>query len=107
MLWANGLLNCSLNLGYCVLPIIVNSNVIVMGNSSGLEGTMITYYCWQSRDDPPVKAMVAVCTRDGYWSPNPDELECLMNSVESYHVTINSWTDDSDIPLRTLSEGIV
>ena len=104
MLWANGLLNCSLNLGYCVPP-IVNSNVIVMGNSSGVEGTMITYYCWQSRDDPPVDAMVAVCTRDGYWSPNPYELECLIN-LESYYVTINSWTGDSNIPLRTLSEGI-
>ena len=74
----------------------------VVRNSSGLEGTVITYYCQQSEDNPPVETMVAVCTRDGYWSPNPSELECPLN-WQSY-VTTNSWTDNSENSLST-SEG--
>ena len=58
---------------------MISTNVIIMGNISGLEGTMITYHCQQSVDNPPVEQMVAVCTRDGNWSPNPNELECNSN----------------------------
>ena len=64
--------------GYCTPPMI-NSNVTVSGNISGLEGTMITYHCQQSASDPPVEQMMAVCTRDGNWSPNPNGPECNSN----------------------------
>ena len=90
-------------LGYCAPPIIIESNVTVMANSRGfIEGTSITYYCQQPGNESTVEPIVAVCTRDGYWSPNPDELECPVN-LHSY-VTENSWTDGSDISSGS-SEG--
>ena len=65
-----------------------------MGNNSGLEGTTITYYCQQPENKPTVEPMIAVCTRDGYWSPNPDELEC--NSSHTMTTSTNTYSSSSE-----------
>ena len=51
------------------------------GNISGLEGSMITYYCeWST--GMPTKHMVAICLSNGSWSPNPRDLECHLITSE-------------------------
>ena len=72
------------------------SNVTVMGNNSGyIEGTMITYYCQQPGNEATVEPVVAICTRDGYWSPNPDELESLCNLNHTMTASTNIYSPSS------------
>ena len=68
-------------LGYCAPPIVnPNVHVTVMGNNSGfIEGTIYMITCQQPGNESTVGPMATVCTRDGYWSPNPDELVCDLN----------------------------
>ena len=56
----------------------------IMENSiSGLEGSMITYYCqWM-----PNEHMVATCLSNGSWSPDPRDMEC-----PGYTTTIDTST---------------
>ena len=80
-------------------PPIVGANVSVQGYSSGLEGSQITYYCQPGL--LPSERMVANCTSDGTWSPDPTSLEChqgikkshnyiLPNQILSVHVVTPS-----------------
>ena len=89
--------------GYCIPPITVESNMTMTPNKSGL---VIIYYCRQSGNNPSVEPIAAVCARNGNWSTNLNELECLVY-LESY-VSTNSRTNISDITesLSTIdSEG--
>ena len=75
-------------LGYCARP-ITGPNVAIMENSiSGLEGSMITYYCqWM-----PNEHMVATCLSNGSWSPDPRDMECPSHTITHYYNTTTTTT---------------
>ena len=64
--------------GYCASP-DTGLNVSVKGYSNGVEGSQITYYCLPGLI--PNEEMVASCTRDGNWIPNPSELVCRLKGI--------------------------
>ena len=71
-------------LGYCTRP-ITGPNVAIMENSiSGLQGSMITYYCrWT-----PNEHMVATCLSNGSWSPDPRDMVCPSHTtIHNYNIT--------------------
>ena len=68
----------------------------VTTNSSGL-----VYYCRKSGDNQ-LQPIAAVCTRNGNWSADPNELECLVY-LQSYITTTSRIA--SDISLSTIASG--
>ena len=59
---------------YCSYPMTVGPNVSVEGYGSGLENSQISYYCQPGL--VPSKRMVASCTSNGQWNPDPALLVC-------------------------------
>ena len=57
----------------------VGPNVSVEGYSSGTEGSQITYYCQPGL--LPSEMIVANCTSNGQWNPNPSSLECYVTDT--------------------------
>ena len=60
-------------LGYCAPPTVV-PNVNIEGYSSGIEGSQIMFYCHSGL--APAQQIMANCTNEGSWSPDPAELNC-------------------------------
>lgn len=54
----------------------MDPNVGVEGYSSGVEGSQITYYCLPGL--LPSEMIVASCTSNGQWNPDPSSLECYV-----------------------------
>ena len=73
-------LSCKTVLGLCSTP-TVGSNVSVESYSSGVEGSQITYYCQPGL--LPSEKMVANCTSDGTWSPDPAGHDCYAGLFNS------------------------
>ena len=48
----------------------------VVGSSSGVEGSQITFYCQPGLVPTDSEEMVANCTNEGIWKPDPAVMTC-------------------------------
>ena len=67
--------NITYNTTECSVP-TVGPNVSIESYSSGVEGSQIIYFCQSGL--VPSERMVANCTSDGSWNPDPSHLECYV-----------------------------
>ena len=58
---------------WCSYP-ITGPNASVESHSSGLGGSQIIYFCQPGL--VPSEQMMANCTSDGQWNPDPAQLVC-------------------------------
>ena len=79
----------------CSMPTI-GPNVTVEGYTNGVEGSQITCYCQpglqsSTRDEK----MVAICTSNSQWSPDPTSLECSVTNItlttQVYNTLVSGW----------------
>jgi hypothetical protein len=81
---------------------------IMDNNISGLEGSVITYYCQWSMRMPNERILgVATCLRNGSWSPDLQEMECPSQNIIHYNNITTGFPINLGITIiKSLSEEL-